>query len=328
MPSRNSTFEDSLVDLHGRVAIVTGGNTGVGYGTVQLLVHKGAKVYLAARNEQRALDAIQELRKEFETTDSQPGSGGSVEWLQLDLSSPRLAKKSAEEFLRKETRLDILVNNAAMGALGPYTVDEDGLLDPMATNHIGHFVFTDTLLPLMKTTSQEEGSDVRIVNLTSPVHAIVEVDSFAGKATLTKEYGSSLNGRLHTYAYSKLANILHIKELQRRLDSENIVITCIAVHPGAVRTDGASGFIASVPYIGKLFLAIAGPLFFSSWSKGAHNSVFAAASMEVRTNRDMYRGAYLTPVGRVARPSKSALDERLASELCDTTEQVLKDLGI
>jgi NAD(P)-dependent dehydrogenase (short-subunit alcohol dehydrogenase family) len=321
MPSRSSISEDDLVDLHDKVAIVTGGNTGIGYGTVQFLVRKGAKVYIAARNEQRALDAIKQLEKE-------DIADGSLEWLKLDLSDPRLAKQSAEEFLTKETRLDILVNNAAIGAVGPYKLDKDGLRDVMVTNHLSHFAFTNALLPLMKTTSEEEGSDARIVNVSSMAHAEVEVSSFVGKDSLNTDFGDSFRGYLKTYGYSKLANILHMKELQRRLDSDNAAITCIAVHPGPVLTVGSQGFLSSVPFMGSWISAIVGRLFFASWRKGAFTSAFAAASTDVRSDKDLYKGAYLTPVAQISTPSKSALDLKLATDLYETTELVLRDLGI
>ncbi|KAG6811832.1 hypothetical protein H0H92_005629 [Tricholoma furcatifolium] len=92
-----------IVDLKGKVIIVTGGNKGIGYGTVQHLARGGAKVYLAARNEERARIAIETLREGgFE-----PGNG-DVAWLELDLSDPRSAKHSAEKFLTMEKRLDVL----------------------------------------------------------------------------------------------------------------------------------------------------------------------------------------------------------------------------
>ncbi|KAF8909345.1 NAD-P-binding protein [Gymnopilus junonius] len=302
MHSYTSISEDDLTDLHGKVAIVTGGNTGVGYGTVQFLVRKGAKVYIAARNEQKALDAIKQLEKEGMAE-------GKLEWLKLDLSDPRIAKEAAQDFLEKETRLDILVNNAAV-------LNKDGLLDIMVTNHISHFVFTDTLLPLLKTTSHEEGSDVRIINISSIAHTRNEVTSFEGKDSLNRDFGNSFNGYLNTYGYSKLANILHIKELQRRLDSEDVNIICVAVHPGAVLTVGAKGFLSSVPYLGKFV------------EQGAYTSAFAAASPEVHQNKDLYKGAYLTPVAKLTEPSKSATNAKLATELYDTTESVLKELGL
>lgn len=270
---------------------------------------------------QRALNAKQQLEKECL-------ADGSVEWLKLDLSDPRIAKESAEEFLKRESRLDILVNNAAIGAVGPYKLDKDGFRDVMVTNHISHFVFTDTLLPLMKATSKAEGSDVRIVNLSSMAHSEVEVTSFVGKDSLNKDFGDSFKGYLTTYGYSKLANILHMKELQRRLDSENIAITCMAVHPGPVLTIGSKGFLSSVPFFGRLISAVVGPLFFVPWREGAFTSAFAAASIEIRSNRDLYKGAYLTPVAQISTPSKSALNVKLATELYETTELALNDLGI
>ncbi|KAF8903480.1 NAD-binding protein [Gymnopilus junonius] len=320
MSSYKSISEDDLTDLHGKVAIVTGGNTGIGYGTVQFLARKGAKVYIAARNEQKALDAIKQLEKEGI-------ADGKLEWLKLDLSDPRIAKKAAQDFLEKETRLDILVNNAALGPMGPFSLDQDGLLGIMVTNHISHFIFTDTLLPLLKTTSQKEGSDVRIINISSNAHDRNEVISFEGKESLNKDFGNSVNGRIDTYGYSKLANILHIKELQRRLDSENVNIVCVAVHPGSVWTSGVKSFLSSIPYLGKLIEVVFGSLF-KSWRQGAYTSVFAAASPEVRQNKDLYKGAYLTPVAKITKPSKSATNAKLATELYDTTESVLKELGV
>ncbi|KAF9564497.1 NAD-P-binding protein [Agrocybe pediades] len=317
----SSIQESDLQDLHGKVAIVTGGNTGIGYGTVQFLLRKGAKVYIAARNEQRAQDAMNQLRKEGM-------EDGVVEWLSLDLSDPRLAKRSAEEFLKKEERLDILVNNAAIGAVGPYKLNEDGLRDVMTTNHISHFAFTDTLLPLLKKTSREDKSDVRIINVTSMAHSRVEVSSFATKDDLNKDYGDSFNGYLDTYGLSKLANILHIKSLQKKLETENYPIICLSVHPGPVLTDGSKGFLSSVPYAGRLVSFLFGPLFFSSWRKGAFTSAFAAASPEVRNKADVYKGVYLTPIAKITVPSKSARSAKLADELYDTTEAVLKELFV
>ncbi|KAG5342647.1 hypothetical protein C0989_010615 [Termitomyces sp. Mn162] len=92
-----------IIDLKGKVIIVTGGNKGIGYATVQHLARGGAKVYLAARNEERARKAIETLRQGGFT----PGNG-EVLWLKLDLGDPSHAKKAADEFLTRETRLDVL----------------------------------------------------------------------------------------------------------------------------------------------------------------------------------------------------------------------------
>ncbi|KAF8985345.1 hypothetical protein BDQ17DRAFT_1495390, partial [Cyathus striatus] len=290
---------------------------------------QGAKVYMAARDEGRATDAIRKLETEGI-------ADGSVQWLKLDLSDPRLARQSAEEFAKRENRLDIL----GAGAYGPYGIDKDGLLDVMVTNHISHFVFTDTLLPVLKTTAQEAGSDVRIINVrltqfTILQPSVCEVTSFADKECLNRTFGDSIFGYITTYGHSKLANILHIKELQRRLDSKSIPITCISVHPGFVHTDGADKFLASTPYIGGFLLKYIAPLFLytfgslfsiNTWETGAMTSVFAAVSPEVKEEREAYKGAYLVPVAKIANPSKYAIDERLAKELWETTESVVSEL--
>ncbi|KAF5318544.1 hypothetical protein D9619_010895 [Psilocybe cf. subviscida] len=319
--SKSNITDQDLVDLKGKVAIVTGGNSGVGYGTVQWLARQGAKVYIAGRNDERVAAAIKKL-------ESEGLKGGSLHALKLDLADPRLAKQSAEDFLTKESRLDILVNNAAIGGADPTSLNQYGLRDIMTTNHISHFVFTETLLPLLKKTAQEENSDVRIINVSSKVHDKIEVDSFKGKETLNKDYGDSTNDRLMTYGFSKLANILHIKHLQKQFDSENIPITCIALHPGVVATPGVDRFFNSAGILGRVLKVVVVPLFFLSISKGGMNSAFAAASQDVKKDRAPYKGAYLMPVGKITQPSKAALDDRLASELYDTMKEVLSEIGL
>ncbi|KAK7053761.1 NAD-binding protein [Favolaschia claudopus] len=319
MPKRKSVSEDDLVDLHGKVAIVTGGNTGIGYATIQMLARKGAKVYMAARSEERALEAIKQLQ-------SENINDGSVHWLKLELSDPRAAKRAAQDFLEKETRLDILVNNAAKSSPGPFKLDKDGLLDIMVLNHISHFALADTLLPLMKETAKESGSDVRIVNVSSMAHSGVKPETFATKEAFNKNYGDSVRGYLNTYGLSKLANILHIKELQKRLIAESVPITCIAVHPGPVKTVGADGFLAGIPYFGGILKKYIGPLVFKPWRHGAMPVAFAAAGKEVLAQRESHRGVYIVPVASVAQPSSYALDERLQKECYETTEQILAEL--
>ncbi|KAF4615754.1 hypothetical protein D9613_012425 [Agrocybe pediades] len=302
---------------------------GLGYHTVYFLACKGAKVYMGARSEQKALDAIHQLE-----ADGVPK--GSVEWLDLDLSDPRVAKKAAERFLEKEKRLDILVNNAGISS-GPFTKDKDGLLNATVVNHISPFAFTKALLPLLQATSKEQGSDVRIINLTSAAHSEVSVSSLSDKESVNKDYGTSYSGLLKTYGHTKLLNILYIKEFQRQLDSgaqpgtpNNII--CISVNPGMVQTHGSYTFLSQIPVFGWV-LQLISPLMFTSPRKGALNSAWAAASPEVRLGSwkeggEKYKGVYVLPVGVLDAPSESATSERLARELWDTTEGILKELGI
>ncbi|KAJ7476910.1 NAD(P)-binding protein [Mycena galericulata] len=341
MPQRKTVSEEDLVDLHGKVALVTGGNTGIGYATIQMLARRGAKVYMGARDEGRAAIAIKQL-------ESENINDGSVHWLKLDLSHPRLVRAAAKDFLEKEQRLDILVNNAASGP-GPYKLTEDGFLDCMVINHFGHFVLTDTLLPLLKETAKTSSADVRIVNVASMVHAQAKPETFSTKEAFNKNYGDSINGRLNTYGtsatptvfssfrvthpyvnhagISKLANILHMKELQKRLNAESIPITCLSLHPGAIATNGSAQFLEKVPYFGWFLKRFVGPLVFGAPSTAAMTVAFAAAGTEVAEQRAKYQGAYLVPIATIAAPSSFAQDERLQRELYDTTEKFIAELS-
>jgi NAD(P)-dependent dehydrogenase (short-subunit alcohol dehydrogenase family) len=333
--SQEKIIGNDLIDLHGKVAIVTGGNTGIGYGIVQFLVEKGAKVYMAARNEEKAKAAIEEIQTELRKSSKGSSEGGTVHWLRLDLADPRLAKEAANEILQKEERLDIVVNNAVGGSQTELT--KDGLLSTMVVNHISPFVFTEALLPLLKTTAAQKDSDVRIVNVTSVYHAQISVDSFAGREHFTKRYGESTRDILHAYGVVKLANILHIKHLQSRLNSESVRITCLAAHPGTVNTQSTQFFFNSwnfmVKILGKMIIL---PLFFTTWRQGAMTPAFAAAGKQValsresedETERKIYEGAYLVPVAKIAEPSKYAKDERLQRELYETTVEILDELGL
>ena len=118
-----------------------------------------------------------------------------------------------------------------------------------------------------------------------------------------------------------------MKELQRRLDSENIPMICIAVHPGTVTTPGTLRFFKAIPYI-SWFTTVVGPWIFVPQRQGAYTSVFAAACPEVKQNKDTYAGAYMIPVTKIGKPTKYAEDERLALELWETTEGVLKEIGV
>ncbi|KIK62759.1 hypothetical protein GYMLUDRAFT_242404 [Collybiopsis luxurians FD-317 M1] len=194
---------------------------------------------------------------------------------------------------------------------------KDGLLEAVVVNYISHFVLTETLIPLLKSTAAQMDSDVRIVNVSSGYHARVEVDSFVGKKSLNRQYGETMRGKLYGYGVTKLANILHTKHLQSRLRSEGPGITCIALHPGVVATPGAEKHLTSLGFLGRILAKIVIPLFFLSLRQGAINSASAAAGKRIaaakasadEAERKMYGGVYLMPVGKITEASKYADDE-------------------
>ncbi|KAF8804455.1 NAD(P)-binding protein [Phlegmacium glaucopus] len=319
--SRQPMFDLSkdLVDLKGKVIIVTGGNTGIGFATVQHLARAGAKVYLAARNESRATGALAKLDQEG----LEPGNG-EVIWLKLDLSDPRDAKEAAEEFLKREKRLDVLVNNAAL-LRAPHVIGNDGIANMTMVNYLSPYVFTRTLLPLLQQTAKESDSDVRIVNVASIVHKFIPSSA---KFSDISDFNVTFRGRLipglMRYGHTKLMMILWSKTLQNHINSDpNAPITVISIHPGGVNT-----FTDNWPF-SRFFKWLVG-LAIASPTVGAYTSVFAAAGRAVLENKELYQGVYLEnkPTGRIAQPSKAALDTDLANQLWTTTESLLKQIGI
>ncbi|KAJ7766237.1 hypothetical protein B0H16DRAFT_1793358 [Mycena metata] len=193
--------------------------------------------------------------------------------------------------------------------------------------YIGPFILTDVLLPLLKRTAAEPGSDVRIVNVVVPLHANVTPTTFATQEALNKDYSLPVLRQLETYGSTKLMNILHVKALQTCLDAENANITCLAVHPGGIATKGSAGFMGSVPCVNGLLKHVVMPLFFSSWSAGGRVVVFAAAGKVMAGPRhNEYNGPYLAP--GIAMPSESARDTRLQTELYETTDRAVQELGL
>ncbi|KAJ7761537.1 NAD(P)-binding protein [Mycena maculata] len=334
--SKKFNPQRDIADLSGRVAIVTGGNAGIGYYTVKFLAQRGAKVYLAARNESKATGAIVKLEHEG------LGSGGTVVFLKLDLSDPRMAKSSAQEFLSKEPRLDILVNNAGMLTDHQLKIRKtnDGILEMMATNYIGPYVFTRTLLDLLVKTAEEPESDVRIVNVNIPVpsytglkatwqvsshlHRLAKPGTDFGSPEIfrdeCKEYTVPSFAR---YGVSKYAMNLWTSGLQRRLD-ESLTgkrpILVMAVHPGSVNT---FAHLLPLPRLFDLLFRT----FMVGADEGAATSLFAGASPLVRADPAKYRGEYMLPVGTLTL-SAAMRDPEMAGNLWTNTESFLQGLGL
>ena len=187
---------DDIGDQTGRVALVTGANSGIGFATARALAEKGAHVVLACRNPERARRAADELESDLDRS--------SIELLTVDLSDLVAVRRSAERFLAEHARLDLLVNNA--GVMGtPYRQTADGFELQMATNHLGHFALTGLLLDRLVTSGRS-----RVVTVSSLMHRIGHID-FDDVA------GLKIRNTWSHYGNSKLANLLFTAELDRRL---------------------------------------------------------------------------------------------------------------
>ena len=206
------------VDLRGRVALVTGANSGVGFEAARQLAELGAAVTMLCRDPERAEAARQLIVV--------AAGSETVEVLIADLGSQRSVREAAAEFRAAHDRLDILVNNA--GAVFPADeLTEDGIERTFAVNHLGYFLLTTLLLDLI-----EASAPARIINVASVAHRRAQLDF----GDLNGDGGWSTMG---AYGRSKLVNVMFTYELARRLEERGV--TANAIHPGLVATNFGGG---------------------------------------------------------------------------------------
>jgi len=214
-------------DLSGKVAVVTGGSQGIGYGvTHTLLKHNIAKVFILSVTKEVVEGAQAAVAEEMGQA-----TADKTEWMHCDLSDWREVKDVAEKIKNSTDRLDILVNNAGRGIM-TYQLTDYGVDRHMALNHMGHVVLTSHLLPLMKTTA-EKGNVVRIVNLASNLHTSTPKDlKFESLEELNQDLGPNSQ-----YGRSKLAAILYARYFNRKVTQNghpNVLMN--ATHPGVVKS--------------------------------------------------------------------------------------------
>lgn len=217
---------EQVPDLSGKVAVITGGSEGIGYGcTHTLLTHNISKLFILSLSSDIASDAIAAVKSELGEE-----AAGKVVWMHCDLSDWEETGKTAFEISKQTDRLDILINNAARGIM-TQQFDKQGVDLHMSLNHIGHVILTSHLLPVLKETAKK-GDNVRIVNLASNAHQQAPKDTkFESLEELNKDYGA-----MAQYGRTKLASILYSKYLARHLTSQYPNILANATHPGIVET--------------------------------------------------------------------------------------------
>ncbi|CBL44337.1 Putative oxidoreductase [gamma proteobacterium HdN1] len=249
----------SIPDQTGRIAVVTGANSGLGLETAQVLAKKGATVILACRNAAKADDAMREIRQ------SVPNA--KLEFVRLDLASQSSVKEAASELRQRYPVIDLLINNAGVMWLEEGRT-EDGFERHLGTNHFGHFTWTLLLLPSMVNVV---GS--RIVTVSSLAHrsGYLALDDIEQARNYTK-HGA--------YGVSKFANLIFALELERRLRAAHAETLSIACHPGISGTNLANEWSGSglLARIGVKFF----PLISQSAASGALPSLYAATAAGVQ----------------------------------------------
>jgi NAD(P)-dependent dehydrogenase (short-subunit alcohol dehydrogenase family) len=254
----------------GRVAVVTGATSGIGFHTAKELARKRATVIMPVRDMKKAKEAAERIEAEVPNA-------------QLYLAKLDLAEfDSVREFGRHLRQrygtgsLDLLVNNAGIMALPKRSLNSQGLELQIATNYFGPFLLTALLFPLMK---DEEGSRIVTVSSTTARSARLEFDNLQSERRYVPHGGA--------YAQSKLADLIFAFELHRRLSAANSCIASIAAHPGYALTD--LGRYVSRGF--RIMMKLARPLFQSA-EAGSLPLLFAATSPNAR------KGGYYGPDGR------------------------------
>ena len=291
-----------LPDLTGRVAVVTGANSGIGYEATRGLMLRGAHVVMACRNAGKAAGALERLRR--------AAPAGSAEVRPLDLASLASVRAFAESY--DAGRLDVLVNNAGVMAL-PKRLTEDGFEMQFGTNVLGPYALTGRMLPHLLATARS-----RTVWISSIAHRFgrIRLDD------LNAEAGYSPWG---AYGQSKLADLMLAFEMDRRLHAARTDSVSLAAHPGYTATNlqlGAAemkGSTAEATVNAAINRAVAMP----TW-KGALPTLVAAAGAGVRG------GDYLGPTGwgevwglpGPAKASARARDVQTAGRLAEACERL------
>ncbi len=206
-----------IPDQTGKVAVITGANTGLGLETARALAGRGAKVVLAVRNTTKGEAALRSILKDHPTA--------AVSIQAIDLSSLESVRTAAAELRSSHERIDLLINNAGV-MYTEWQTTEDGFEFQMGVNHLGHFALTSLLIDRM---TSVEGS--RVVNVASVAHKI--------KSSLDPEtmMSDEKYDRVAAYGRSKLANLLFTYELQRRLEAAGAATATLAAHPGVSATE-------------------------------------------------------------------------------------------
>jgi NAD(P)-dependent dehydrogenase (short-subunit alcohol dehydrogenase family) len=217
MSSKEKWTSENVPDQSGRVAVVTGSSSGLGYENARVLANKNAKVIVAVRNQQKGDKAVENIKAQ--------NSNADVSVMILDLANLQSVKDFVAEFRKKYDRLDLLINNAGV-MMPPYGKTADGFELQFGTNHIGHFVLTAQLIDLIEKTS---GS--RIVNVSSMAHNYGDLD-FDDLTWEKRSYN-----KMKSYGDSKIANLYFTYELQRKLDAAGYKTIATASHPGWTATD-------------------------------------------------------------------------------------------
>lgn len=277
------------LDLQHRTFLVTGANSGIGRALAEALAARGGAVILAARSAERTEPVLAGIRTQH--------PGARATFLQLDLADFGSVRDAAVRVLATEPKLDVLVNNA--GVAGTNGLSKDGFDLTYATNHLGPFLFTNLLLPLLG-----QSPAARIVNVSSAAHLRPRQLDW----TLLERRTTPRRSGFEDYGATKLMNVIHAKELARRLAGTSVRTS--SLHPGGVATNIWRALPGPLQWVLKLFLL--------SNEEGARTPLYCATSPEL----EGVSGRYYDKC-REARCNRLADDAALGQELWARSERAV-----
>ncbi|MGW4113695.1 oxidoreductase [Actinosynnema sp. NPDC004786] len=289
---------DHLPDLRGRVAVVTGANSGLGLVTATELARRGARVVLAVRDPAAGGEAARRI-------------GGDVEVRELDLASLASVRAFAAGLAADHPVIDLLVNNAGVVLLGPRRTSADGFELQLGTNMLGHFALTGLLLGALAAARA-----ARVVNLSSITHKTAHLDF--GDLMFERDYRAAA-----AYGRSKLATTVFGVELDRRLRAAGSPIASVLAHPGLTRTNLTPRAWEHRGRIGRV-IARLGLLGTQSVEQGAQPQVRAAIGPGVRGGQFFGPSRLWETRGPVAeaRLSREAADPEVGRRLWSAAEEL------
>lgn len=284
----------------GKTFLITGANSGLGFGTSKELVRKGAKVIMTARNLRKGEAALAAIKKEVSNAD--------LILMQLDLADLNSVERFASDFKNQFSTLDVLINNAGVMMPNTRQVTKQGIELQFGTNHIGHFVLTNHLLPILEQTPKS-----RIVTLSSLVAKMGKADIYWNDLQWEKSYD-----KMGAYAQSKLANMMFGIELQERLAAKDSNTISVLAHPGYTATNlqnnmGLQGKIMNFLFAQKLAMGILPTLRAATDPKVNGGEYYGPAKM------GNWRGF---PI--VNEPNKMALDRDITKKLWTVSEDLIQ----
>jgi NAD(P)-dependent dehydrogenase (short-subunit alcohol dehydrogenase family) len=295
--------EADVPNQSGRVAVVTGANTGIGYHTAAVLAYRGAHVVLAVRDLAKGNAALSRI------VAASPGADVTLQ--KLDLSSLASVRAAADALRAAYSRIDLLINNAGV-MWTPKQVTEDGFEMQFGTNHLGHFALTGLLLDRLLGV---RGS--RVVTVSSLGHRMRARIHFDD---LHWDHGYE---RIGAYGQSKLANLMFTYELQRRLAAGSGAkqdTIAVAAHPGGSNTELAR----NLPAIFRPVKAVLGPMLFQGPAGGALSTLRAGTDPAVEGGQYYGPSGFLEQRGspKVVQSSAQSHDEELQRRLWAVSEEL------